>query len=119
MTDRGSNDHQRGAGACGLARDGAYLDGFDLDSHFLKPRDGFFDFLACAIDFEGYQTDLIRHAGLPHIGDDFEVLSQLPENWARDETGGKHEPESSLLHESTLPPFSAEGQADSTLEQFK
>jgi hypothetical protein len=56
---------------------------------------------------------------LSHIGNYFEVLSQLPENWACDETGGKHEPESSLLHTGTLPPFSAEGQADSTLEQFK
>jgi hypothetical protein len=76
-----------------LSFDGLNLDRFDLHAEFLEPRDRAFDFFAFAMQRERNEADLVGDTGLADIGDDFEFLTEFPENRLRHEPRGKHEPE--------------------------
>lgn len=69
------------------------LDGLDFHPEFFEPLDCAFDFVALAMQRERDEADLIRHAGLPDIRDDFEFLPEFPNDWLRYEPRGEHEPE--------------------------
>ena len=73
------------------------LDWLDANALLLHPANGRFDLRARAVELEAHNADLVRHAGLPHVGHEREFLAQLPDERLGDEPRRIHEPEPSLL----------------------
>jgi hypothetical protein len=76
-----------------------YVNFYWLHVHtvFLEPFDGGFDFFALAVQFQAHDADFVRHACLADVGDHFELVAHLPDEWLLDEPGRIHQPQA-LLH---------------------
>ena len=73
------------------------LDRLDFDADFFQPGDRFLDLVAFAAQGKGDESDFVRHAGLPDIGDDLELFPQFPNDGARNETRREHQPQAGFV----------------------
>lgn len=78
------------------AFDHADFNRFHVHAVLLQPFDGGFHFTTRAVKFEADDSDFVRYAGLPDVGDDLEFVPDFPDERFLDKLGWIHQPQSSL-----------------------
>lgn len=73
------------------------LDGFDGDTDFLEPFNRLLDLGALALNFQADNADFVGDTGLADVGDEFEFVAQLPDDWRGNEARRVHQPKAGGL----------------------